>query len=75
MKRLVWWGESLTRAPRGFPDDHALADMLKRKDFAAGIELGRRDALSPGFIGRCAEVYRALAPTMRLLARAQNLPW
>ena len=23
----------------------------------------------------CAEVYRALAPTMKLLARAQGLPW
>ncbi len=75
MKRLEWWGESLRRPPRGFPDDHALVDLLKRKDFAAGIELPRRDALSAGFLDRCAEVYRALAPTMKLLARAQGLPW
>jgi uncharacterized protein (TIGR02453 family) len=75
MKRLEWWGDSLTRAPRGFPDDHPLADMLRRKDFAAGVELGERDALSPGFLDRCAEVYRALAPTMKLLAQAQALPW
>jgi uncharacterized protein (DUF2461 family) len=75
MKGLVWWGDSLSRTPRGFPDDHALVDMLKRKDFAAGVELGRRDALAPGFLDRCAEVYRALAPTMKLLARAQGLAW
>jgi uncharacterized protein (TIGR02453 family) len=75
MKGLVWWGDSLSRTPRGFPDDHALVDMLKRKDFAAGVELGRRDALAPGFLDRCAEVYRALAPTMKLLARAQVLAW
>jgi uncharacterized protein (TIGR02453 family) len=75
MKRLAWWGDSLTRTPRGFPDDHPLADMLRRKDFAAGVELGQRDALSPGFLDRCAEVYRALAPTMKLLARAQGQAW
>ncbi len=75
MRRLVWWGDSLTRSPRGFPDDHPLVDMLRRKDFAAGVELGRRDALSPGFLDWCADVYRALAPTMKLLAQAQRLPW
>lgn len=75
MRRLDWWGDSLTRSPRGFPDDHPLIDMLRRKDFAAGAELDQRDALSPRFFGRCADVYRALAPTMKLLAHAQGLPW
>jgi uncharacterized protein (TIGR02453 family) len=75
MCRLVWWGDSLTRSPRGFPDDHPLADMLRRKDFAAGVELRERDALAPGLLDRCADVYTALAPTMKLLARAQGLPW
>ena len=75
MKRLVWWGDSLTRSPRGFPDDHPLMDMLRRKDFAAGVELRERDALSPHFLDRCAEVYRALVPAMKLLARAQGLSW
>jgi len=50
-------------------------DTLKRKDFAAGVELGERDALSPSFLDRCAQVYRALAPTMKLLARSQGQPW
>jgi uncharacterized protein (TIGR02453 family) len=75
MKRLVWWGDSLTRTPRGFPDDHPLVDLLRRKDFAAGVELGERDALSPRFVDRCADVYRALAPAMKLLARAVGVPW
>lgn len=75
MERLAWWGESLSRAPRGFPEDHALGDLLRRKDLAAGVELTERDALSPRFLDRCAEVYRALVPTMKLLARAQGLPW
>jgi uncharacterized protein (TIGR02453 family) len=75
MTRLAWWGESLKRAPRGFPEDAPLADLLRRKDFAAGAELGERDALSPRFMDRCAEVYAALAPTMKLLARATGVPW
>ena len=52
MKPLIWWGDSLTRSPRGFPVDHPLVDMLRRKDFAAGVELGERDALAPGFLDR-----------------------
>jgi uncharacterized protein (TIGR02453 family) len=75
MRGLTWWGESLRRTPRGFPDDHSLADLLRRKDYAAGAELSERDALSSRFADRCAEVYRALAPTMKVLARAQGLPW
>jgi len=72
---LEWWGESLARPPRGFPDEHPLMDVLRRKDFAAGVELRERDALSPGFLDRCAEVYRGLVPLMKVLARAQGLPW
>lgn len=75
MKRLEWWGDALKRTPRDFPDDHPLAELLRRKDFAAGISLRERDALSPEFMERCAETYRALSPTMRLLARAVGVRW
>jgi uncharacterized protein (TIGR02453 family) len=75
MKRLTWWGESLVRAPRGSPEDHPLLDLLKRKDLAAGATLRQSDACSPGFLDRCAEIYRSLAPTMKLLAGAVELPW
>ena len=75
MKALTWWGESLARTPRGFPKDHPLDELLRHKDFAAGLTLTPQDALSPRFPARCAEVYRAMAPTMGLLARAVGLPW
>jgi uncharacterized protein (TIGR02453 family) len=75
MARLVWWGDSLRRPPRGFPEDHPLADLLRQKDFAAGVELREPDALSPRFLDRCAEVYRTLVPAMKLLASAQGVPW
>jgi uncharacterized protein (TIGR02453 family) len=75
MKRLTWWGESLKRVPRDFPVDHPLVDLLRRKDFAAGVELAEKDALSPGFMDRCAEVYRGLLPLMRVLAKAVGAAW
>jgi len=75
MKRLTFWGESLKRVPQGFPDDHPLLDLLRRKDFAAGVELTERDALSPRFVDRCAEIYRTLVPTMKELARAVGVPF
>ena len=70
MRKLEWWGESLKRTPKGFPEGHPLDELLRRKDFAAGLALGERDALSPRFLERCAEVYRTLGPSMKLLAKA-----
>jgi uncharacterized protein (TIGR02453 family) len=75
MRRMEWWGESLKRTPRGFPEGHPLDEMLRRKDFAAGLVLGERDALSPRFPARVAEVYRALVPAMKLLAEAVGVAW
>jgi len=75
MRELTWWGESLKRTPRGFPEDHPLDAFLRRKDFGAGVALAEHDALSPRFPERCAEVYRALAPTLKVLAQAVGAPW
>jgi uncharacterized protein (TIGR02453 family) len=75
MDRLAWWGESLTRAPRGFPEGHPLDALLRRKDFAAGVELTERDVLAPDFLDRCAEAWRPLGPSMKLMAGAVGLPW
>jgi uncharacterized protein (DUF2461 family) len=75
LSRLGWWGESLARTPRGFPGGHPLDAWLRRKDFAAGVELTERDALAPDFLDRCVEAWRPLAPVMRLMAGAVGLPW
>jgi uncharacterized protein (TIGR02453 family) len=72
---LSWWGASLKRTPRAFPEDHPLDAWLRRKDFAAGVELGERDALSADFLDRCVEAWRPLGAMMRLLADAAGLPW
>jgi uncharacterized protein (TIGR02453 family) len=75
LARLTWWGESLTRTPRGFPEDHPLGEWLRRKDFAAGVELSERDALAPDFLDRCVEAWRPLGPAMKLMVGAVGLPW
>jgi uncharacterized protein (TIGR02453 family) len=75
LSRLTWWGESLARTPRAFPPDHPLDAWLRRKDFAAGVELSEREALSAGFLDRCVEAWRPLGPVLKLLAGAVGLPW
>jgi uncharacterized protein (TIGR02453 family) len=75
LDRLEWWGESLVRTPKGFPEDHPLAAWLRRKDLAAGVELGERDALASDFLDRCVEAWRPLLPAMKLMAGAVALPW
>jgi uncharacterized protein (TIGR02453 family) len=75
MKRLEVWGESLKRTPRGFPEDHPQGDLLRRKDLAWGLVLSERDAVSPRFPARVAEVYRAMLPAMKLLAQATGVAW
>ena len=73
--RLEWWGESLSRTPRGFPAGHPLDAWLRRKDFAAGVELREADALAPDLLDRCVEAWRPLGPALRFMARAMGLPW
>jgi uncharacterized protein (TIGR02453 family) len=75
LERLTWWGESLTRTPRGSPPGHAHDAWLRRKDFAAGVELAEEDALAPDFLDRCAEAWRPLGPAMKFMAGAVGLPW
>jgi uncharacterized protein (DUF2461 family) len=75
LSRLTWWGDSLTRAPRGFPEDHPLDPWLRRKDLAAGRELTEKDALAPDFLDRCAEIWRPLGPALGVMARAVGLRW
>ncbi|MGC4001392.1 MAG: DUF2461 domain-containing protein [Anaeromyxobacter sp.] len=75
LDRLSWWGEELKRTPRGFPEDHPLDAMLRRKDFAAGLELTERDALRPDLLDRCVEAWRPLGPALKLMAGAVGLPW
>ncbi len=75
LDRLAWWGDTLTRTPKGFPPGHPLDAWLRRKDFAAGVELTEEDALAPDCLDRGAEAWRPLVPAMKVMAAAVGLRW
>lgn len=66
-------GETLTRAPRGFPADHPLIDDLRRKDFIAVKDLDRDAALAAQFPRRVETAFAAAAPFMNFLCRAVDV--
>ncbi len=68
-------GDSLARAPRGFPADHELVGDLKRTDFVVVAQCTEHDACSSGFLNEFVRVCRTSAPFMQLLTRALGLRW
>lgn len=60
-------GETLKKAPQGFPADHPHADLLRHKDFLAMKPLKDGDFLKPGFAKEAAAAYKALVPFERFL--------
>jgi len=68
-----FWGESLSRAPQGFPPDHPLLEDLKRKSFAAGVSFDDALACSPKLFPFIVDHHKRLAPLVDYLCAAQNL--
>lgn len=68
-------GDSLTRAPRGFPADHPLLDDLRRKDFIAIRNLDHAAILKPGFAASVATAFGKAAPLMRFLCKSVDVPY
>lgn len=50
-------GESLKRAPRGFPNDHPLLEELKRKSFIASSNISPEQATTEDFVGVVASYF------------------
>lgn len=74
-ERYSLGGESLLRAPRGFPSDHPLIDELKRKDFIAVQDLRPEDVTLPGFPEEVRDSMQAAEPLMRFLCKATGAPF
>jgi uncharacterized protein (TIGR02453 family) len=72
-ERYTWWGESLTRPPRGFDANHELIDDLKRKNFAAGQDFDEAMACSAELLPFVVDSFRRLAPMVDYLCAAQEL--
>ncbi|TCV97579.1 uncharacterized protein (TIGR02453 family) [Luteibacter rhizovicinus] len=71
--RFSFWGESLTRPPRGFDPAHELIDDLKRKNFAAGENFDEALACSTELLPHVVSTFKRLAPMVDYLCAAQEL--
>ena len=68
-------GESLKKAPRGYPSDHELIDDLKRKDFIACRSFECDRITKPGFQRFVHESFAMADPFMRYLCVAVKVPY
>ncbi len=73
--RLHLSGESLKRAPKGYPADHPLVDDLKRKDFIGVLEMAPPALINPNLIDETVRSYAVSKPFMRFLCDALDLPF
>ena len=72
-RRFEMVGDSLVRAPRGFPADNELIDDLKRKDFVASANLDDETVLGPNLRKAVATHLAGLAPLVDYLCAALDL--
>jgi len=68
-------GDSLKRAPRGYPKDHPLLEDLRRKDHIASVDLTEDDVVADGFIDGVAARFAQTVPYMRFLTEAVGQPF
>lgn len=67
-------GDTLKRAPKGFDPHHPHIEDLKRKSFVASRQLADEQVTSPDFLTTYRDTCRGIAPLVRLLCRALDLP-
>jgi uncharacterized protein (TIGR02453 family) len=72
-KRFDMDGETLVRAPRGFPPDHELIEDLKRKNFVAMAPLDDALVLGPRLRSTIGERFVQLSPFVDYLCAALDL--
>jgi uncharacterized protein (TIGR02453 family) len=68
-------GESLTRPPKGYSEDHRLIQDLKRKDFIASTRLTQKQVTSAHFMDDFTDYCRRAVPFMRFLCEAVGVPF
>ena len=60
-------GASLTRAPKGFPEDHPAIDLLKNRQWGVSAKLPGEIATKPSLVKEVVQRFRAAAPVIGLL--------
>ncbi len=72
-RRLELGGDTLSRAPRGYPADHPLVEDLKRKDFVASVDLDDEQVCGPRFMADFLRGANKMVPLLRFLSEAEKL--
>jgi uncharacterized protein (TIGR02453 family) len=62
-------GEALARVPKGYPNDHPAADLLRMKQLYVYVQLPAESATSPEFFTAVVRHFRAMAPLLEFLNR------
>ncbi len=68
-------GDSLKRAPKGYPVDHPMIEDLRRKDFIAGAEVDHDFVLADDLPDQLAALFAKAAGFQRWLAQAVGQPF
>lgn len=66
-------GDTLSRAPRGYPADHPLVEDLKRKDFVAFLALRQQQVCGTRFMNDFLRIAEKMIPLLRFLSEAEKL--
>ena len=72
-ERFEFWGESLTRPPRGFDPAHELIADIRRRNFAAGQAMPDAIATSDELLPFVADTFKRVAPMIDYLCAAVEL--
>jgi len=72
-EQFEFWGESLTRPPRGFDPAHELIDDIKRRNFAAGAAIADSIATSDELLPVVVDIFKRTAPMIDYLCAALEL--
>ncbi len=72
-ERFEFWGESLSRPPRGVDPAHELIEDLKRKNFAAGTALADAIVTSDELLPAVVDTFKRIAPMIDYLCASLDL--
>jgi uncharacterized protein (DUF2461 family) len=60
-------GHALSRAPKGFPEDHPAIDLLKNRQWGVSVRLPGERATKKTLVKDVAERFRVAAPVIVML--------
>jgi len=73
--RFEFWGESLSRPPRGFDPAHELIEDIKRRNFAAGAGIDDAVVTSDELLPTVVDTFKRIGPVIDYLCAALELEY